>query len=74
MMAPDVTLTNTRPEYLIKLADKSGLTRVECARRLGVPPRTFHHHLRSGQAPYLFQFGLEALASASDAQPPTEEQ
>ena len=69
-MTPDATLHNPDPAYLRGLIDQAGLSQREAARRLGISPRMMRQYLASGvttaaTAPYLVQFGLEALARQS---------
>jgi transcriptional regulator with XRE-family HTH domain len=67
---PDASLHDPRPEYLRALVEQSGLSQVECARRIGVDASTFRRYLGNGKsalrADYRTQFALEALASAPD--------
>ncbi|ORE86861.1 hypothetical protein ATO7_07472 [Oceanococcus atlanticus] len=55
------------PQYLRELLGLSGLSQREAARRLGVSERMMRYYLSEDseghrEAPYLVQFGLEALA------------
>ncbi len=71
-MIPDIALHNPDPDYLRGLIDRAGISQREAARRLGISPRMMRQYLAGGEvatarpAPYLVQFGLEALAAAVD--------
>lgn len=58
---PDALRQQTDPQYFVSLTDATGLTQKEIAQRLGVDERTVRRW-RSGCAPYVVQFCLEALA------------
>ena len=62
-MKPDSTLHNPAPEYIRGLIERSGLTQVQAAIRIGIAPRTMRRYL-AGElvTPYLVQFALEVLA------------
>lgn len=67
-MKPDASRHDPRPEYLRELIAQSGLSQVECARRLDVNPSTLRKYLATGTrtaavAPYLVQYALERLAA-----------
>jgi hypothetical protein len=38
-MRPDASLHDPRPDYLRPLVERSGLSQVECARRIGISER-----------------------------------
>lgn len=64
---PNVERHNPDPNYLRQLLDEAGLSQQEAARRLGVSVRMMRYYLAEEDgkpAPYLVQFGLEALAAA----------
>lgn len=66
-MKPDASKRDPRPEYLRELIAQSGLSQLECARRLGIDGSTLRRYLASGTrratlAPYAVQYALEQLA------------
>jgi len=66
-MTPDATRHNPDSAYLRSLVERSGLSQVECARRIGLNDSTLRKYLATGTrtaapAPYLVQYALEQLA------------
>jgi len=67
-MTPDSANHATSPEYIRSLIMRTGLTKRECARRLGITDRALRYYCapigakRWDACPYLVQFGLECLA------------
>jgi transcriptional regulator with XRE-family HTH domain len=67
-MKPDSSKHNPSPEYLRALVQKSGLSQLECARRIDVGASTFRRYLMPLTAPsrlaadYRTQYALEGLA------------
>jgi transcriptional regulator with XRE-family HTH domain len=65
---PDATRHDPRPEYLRALVEQSGLSQVECARRIGLDPATLRKYLMPAgassrlTADYRTQYALERLA------------
>lgn len=64
---PDASRHRPDPAYLRSLVERSGLSQVECARRIDVNPSTLRKYLATGtrtaaSAPYLVQYALERLA------------
>lgn len=66
--APDSSRRNNSPEYIANLVEKTGLRKVEIAKRIGVTPRALHYYMdaedkpKKRRAPYCVQFTLEMLA------------
>lgn len=74
-MKPDAIRHVCDPWYLRELVRRTGLKQGELAARLGLSPRLVRYYLsttpKAGhEAPYLFQFALEALAGSAPARDP----
>jgi len=71
-MRPNACLYNPDPNYLRQLVSLTGLSQENCARALGVAPRTFRYYLSTAadhqDAPYTVQFALESLAARDAAE------
>ena len=66
MKKPNAEQHQPTARYLRELIERSGLSQVEAAHRLGINPRTMRRYLDPGAgrpAPYVVQYALEALAS-----------
>lgn len=66
-MTPDASKHDPRPEYLLALLAKAGVSQREAARRLGISERVMRYYLADESAdhrpaPYPVQFALEAMA------------
>lgn len=66
MNMPDPNTWNPSPEYLRGLVQQTGFNQVQCARRLGIHPRTMRAYLRlpepDKEMPYALQYALEVWA------------
>ncbi len=67
-MTPNAETHDSSPDYILGLIMSTGLTKRECARRLGITDRALRYYCapigakRWDACPYLVQFGLECLA------------
>jgi len=65
---PDSSRHNPAPAYLRELIERSGLSQIKAAHRIGVKRRLMREYLRHDgdtDAPYTVQFALEQLADHS---------